>query len=109
MIFNIPSKVINNKVSYIITQANNIYQHILKSRFMYLFYPIMPFIYLCNNVQVRPIMLYLCNNVQVAQCEEIPSKVPSKVRRVPLKNGGPNSIRGNTQLSVRTESFDWPK
>ena len=75
MIFNIPSKVINNKVSYIITQANNIYQHILKSRFMYLFYPIMPFIYLCNNVQVRPIMLYLCNNVQVAQCEEIPSKV----------------------------------
>ena len=29
--------------------------------------------------------------------------------KVPLKNGGPNSIRGNTQLSVRTESFDWPK
>ena len=46
MIFNIPSKVINNKVSYIITQANNIYQHILKSRFMYLFYPIIYAIYL---------------------------------------------------------------
>ena len=36
----------NTQVSYIITQANNIYQHILKSRFMYLFYPIIYAIYL---------------------------------------------------------------